>query len=359
MTIELRPYLETAGRIHGRPGREVRPKSITIDSHCHLHIHQAEATVAGLVDIKDIPLMYWVSPETAAVNKKQMEDRFDAITDLKTRIDAMDEMGVDFQIIAPTPNQCYYWVAGEPGLVATRQVNDGLAAAVAQHPDKFAAIGTIPMQNPAEAVKELDRCIGTLGFKGVQILTWIHGKEISDPSHDVVWKRIEELGVPIFLHPNGFKQGERFTAHYFSNLIANPLETAMAIQRLIFDGVLERFPKLKIYCAHGGGYLPSYHARMDHAWGARPDCRMIIQSPPSFYLKKMWFDTVVFSYEQLEYLVRVYGMNKIIMGTDYPFDMADSDPIGHVMNCPGLSDVAKTSICGGNSIELFNLDVRP
>ncbi len=359
MTIELTPYLETAGRIHGRPGREVRPKSITIDSHCHLHIHAAEATVTGMVDMKDLPLMHWVSDLTRQVNKKQMEDRFDAITDLDTRIAAMDEMGVDFQIIAPTPNQCFYWVAGDKGYVANRQVNDGLAAAVAAHPDKFAAIGTIPMQNTDEAIKELDRIVGTLGFKGVQILTWVHGKEVSDPSHDPIWERIQELDVPIFLHPNGFPQGERFTKHYFSNVIANPLETAMAIQRFIFDGVLERFPRLKIYCAHGGGYLPSYHARMDHAWGARPDCREIIQSPPSFYLKKMWFDSVVFSYEQLEYLVKLYGMNKIIMGTDYPFDMADSDPVGHVMNCPGLTDVAKNSICGGNSIELFKLDVRP
>ena len=357
MTIDLIPYGKTCGRVHGSPGRESRPNSITIDSHCHLHINKAEETVSGLVDIQDIPLLRWVSDHTRKVNQKQMKDRFIEITDIESRFNIMEEQGIDFQIISPTPNQAYYWVEGEKGFDAIRQVNDGISEAVNKYPKKFSGMCTIPLQNIDEALKELERCKNNLGYKAIQILTCIHGKEVSDPYFKTFWSEVEKEQMTVFLHPNGFPQGERFTNHYFSNVICNPFETAVAIQRLIFDGILEKHPNLKIYCAHGGGYLPSYHARMDHAWGARSDCREIINNPPSYYLSKLFFDTVVFSYEQLIYLVKLYGYQNIIMGTDYPFDMADSDPVGHVMNCPEINDLAKKAIVGGNALKLFDLDI--
>ena len=135
----------------------------------------------------------------------------------------------------------------------------------------------------------------------------------------------------VVLHPNGFTQAERLTRYYFNNVVGNPFDTSVALHYLIFDGVLERHPNLKILAVHGGGYLASYSGRIDHAWGARSDCRGTLPKPPTSYLKKnVYVDSVVFTPHQLKYLVEVFGADKILMGTDYPYDMAESDPIGHL-----------------------------
>jgi len=188
--------------------------------------------------------------------------------------------------------------------------------------------------------------------KGVQILTTIEGRELSDPDLEVFWAKAEQLGAVILIHPNGFTQGERLRRHYYNNVIGNPLETTIAIHNLIFDGVLERHPKLKIIVVHGGGYVAGYAGRMDHAWGARSDARGILPNPPTTYLKRLFFDTVVFSNEQLEALVKLVGVDHVVMGTDYPFDMAENDPVGHVTGCD-FDDKAVEAICGGNARKLL------
>jgi aminocarboxymuconate-semialdehyde decarboxylase len=165
----------------------------------------------------------------------------------------------------------------------------------------------------------------SLGMKGAEILTNIAGKELSDPAYAPFWKKAEELGALIVIHPNGFTEGQRLKRFYFNNVIGNPLETTIALHYLIFDGVLERHPKLKILAVHGGGYLPAYSGRIDHAWGARSDARGDLPQPPTSYLKKIYFDTVVFTPHQLAELVRLFGADHIVMGTDYPFDMAEPD----------------------------------
>ena len=153
---------------------------------------------------------------------------------------------------------------------AARAVNDGIAAFCAKRADRFIALGTVPFQDAAEAVTELERVM-ELGFKGVQILTQVGGREISAPEFEPFWAAAERLGALVMLHPVGFTGGERFTRYYFSNVLGNPLDTTVALHYLIFDGVLERYPNLKILAVHGGGFLPSYAGRIDHAWGARSD----------------------------------------------------------------------------------------
>ena len=191
-------------------------------------------------------------------------------------------------------------------------------------------------------------------MKGVQILTTIAGKELSDPSLEVFWAKAEQLGAVILIHPNGFTQGERLQRHYYNNVIGNPLETTLAIHNLIFDGVLERHPNLKIIVVHGGGYVAGYAGRMDHAWGARSDAKGSLPDPPTTYLKRLFFDTIVFSSEQLEALVKLVGADHVVMGTDYPFDMAESDPVGHVTGC-GFGEIAVEAICGGNASKLLGI----
>ena len=168
--------------------------------------------------------------------------------------------------------------------------------------------------------------------------------------------RAQELDIVIFMHPIGFTQGERLLDHYFNNVIGNPLETTVATAHLIFDGVMERHPKLKIVLPHAGGYLAHYWARMDHAWRARPDCRTVIKRKPSESLEKFYFDTITFDRTMLKQLVQRYGADHVLLGTDYPYDMGMEDPIGFIDKTPKLSSLDKRKIQGGNAARLLQID---
>jgi aminocarboxymuconate-semialdehyde decarboxylase len=348
-------YADTAARKHGKPGRETRPKSTTIDVHAHITLPKAAQFAAPHLDASADMLGKFASAETREVQKKQGADRAEVMTQLDQRLKDMDAMGVDMQLIMSPPTQCYYTLPLDAQVKANQLVNEGIAEYVAKKPDRFVALGSVPMVDGNEAAKELERAMRTYGFKGAQILTNIAGKEISNPAHEPFWKKAEELGAVILLHPNGFTEAGRFGNYYFTNVIGNPLDTTIALHYLIFDGVLERYPNLKIISVHGGGYLGGYSGRIDHAWGARSDAHGKLPNPPTSYLKKIWFDTVVFTPHQLEALVKTFGVDKILLGTDYPFDMAEYDPVGHVASVEMLDEKARAAINGGNAKKLLGL----
>ncbi len=348
-------YGPTAARAHGRPGRDTRPPSTTIDIHAHAAVPEAAAYAAPHLDLSTIPLAHFATPDTQALNRKQEADRREVMTGIEPRLRDLDAAGIDVQVVAPPPGQCYFTLRPEHAVPATRMVNDGMAAFTARRPDRLLGFGTVAMQEPAEAVRELERCMGPLGLKGVQILTNVAGRELSDPAFEPFWERAAALGAPVMIHPNGFTEGERFRRFYFNNVVGNPLDTAMALHFLIFDGVLERHPALKILAVHGGGFLPAYSGRIDHAWGARSDARGGLPKPPTHYLRQVWLDTIVFTPHQLEYLVRVFGPGRIVMGTDYPFDMAESDPLGHLASVESLDDATRAALAGGNAKRLLGL----
>ncbi len=355
MTSQWSKYERTAARKHGRPGRETRPKSTTIDIHSHVAVPRAGAFVKPHLDMETIPLAHFANAETRALSPKQEEDIRTRITGYDDRLVDLDAMGIDFQLVMPPPNQCFYTVPLDIAIEGSRMVNDGLAEYVAGKPDRFAALGTVPLADGNEAAKELERCMSKLGMKGAEILTNVAGKELSDPAFAPFWQKAEQLGALVVIHPNGFTHAERFTRFYFNNVLGNPLETTIALHYLIFDGVLERHPNLKILAVHGGGFLPAYSGRIDHAWGGRSDSHGNLPHPPTSYLKKIYFDTVVFTPYQLAELVRLYGADHIIMGTDYPFDMAEFDPIGHVMSVDGFDPTTIAAIAGGNARKLLGM----
>jgi aminocarboxymuconate-semialdehyde decarboxylase len=346
-------YEASKARAQGRPGRELRPKIITVDFHSHVGVPEAAELVKPHLDAQSNPLARFADAATRALNQQQEAD-IKARGGLDKRLADLDAMGVDMQVIMPPPPQCYYAVPLDIAVKATEVVNDGIAAFVAQRPDRLRGFGSVPMLNGNEAAKELERCVTNLGFKGVQILTNVNGRELSDSAFAPFWKKAEELGAIVVIHPNGFTHAERLSRFYFNNVIGNPLETTIALHYLIFDGVLERHPNLKILAVHGGGYLASYSGRIDHAWGARSDSHADLPHPPTTYLKRIYFDTVVFTSHQLGELVRLYGTDKIVMGTDYPFDMGDYDPVGHVCTA-GLDANTVSAICGGNAKRLLAL----
>jgi aminocarboxymuconate-semialdehyde decarboxylase len=349
-------YGPTAARPQGAtPARALRPQSMTIDIHSHIAIPQAAEFVKPHLDPATIPLINFAAPQTKAINARQDSDRRTLMTGHEERLAVLDAMGIDLQLVMCPPPQCYYTVPLEIAVKAARIINDGVAAYVAARPDRFVALGTVPMPDGNEAARELERCMTQLGFKGVQILTNVAGQELSDPVFAPFWKKAEELGAVVIIHPNGFTEARRFSRFYFNNVIGNPLETTIALHFLIFDGVLERHPDLKIIAVHGGGFLGGYPGRIDHAWGARGDARGDLPKPPSSYLKKIYVDTVVFTPEQLTALVATFGIDHVLMGTDYPYDMAEYDPLQHLAATDSLDATSRAAIAGGNAKRLLGV----
>ena len=349
-------YANTAARKHGKPGREARPKSTTIDAHTHVAVPRAAEFIKPHLDVTTIPLAHFSSAETKALNAKQEGDiRSRIVGTYDERFADMERMGVDMQLVMPPPPQLYHSVALEYAVPAARMINEGIAEFVSRHKDRFIPTGTVPMQDGSEAAKELEHCMKVLNFKGVEILTNVDGKELSDPAFAPFWKKAEELGALVIIHPNGFTEGQRLSRFYFNNIIGNPFDTTVALHYLIFDGVLERHPNLKIFAMHGGGYLGAYSGRIDHAWGARSDCQAGLPKPPTHYLKKVYFDTVVFTPLQLETLVKTVGLDHVIMGTDYPFDMLEYDPIGHINSVESFDDSMRAALAGGTAKKLLGL----
>jgi aminocarboxymuconate-semialdehyde decarboxylase len=343
------------GRFPGPP--HPRGKHFTVDIHCHVLTEKAEAmfNAAGAGRGARPPRDVFANPRTRAVNQEQARRNRTQFTSIEQRLADMDVMGIDIQAITPAPNQTYYDTPPDLGIETARVINDNIADIVARHPDRFAGLGTVPFQAPELAVAELERLHHSLGLRGIEIATNVAGADLSEDRFRPIFAKAEALGLTLFMHPTGFTEARRFGDHYFTNVIGNPLDTTVAVHHLIFGGVLEACPNLKLVLAHGGGYLPAYSGRIDHAASARPDCCELISEMPTTYLKRLYFDTLVYTHPQLEYLVREYGADHLLMGTDYPADMGEIDPIGFIESSPSLSAEDRAAILGGNAARLLGL----
>jgi aminocarboxymuconate-semialdehyde decarboxylase len=337
--------------------RNRRGKSLRIDIHCH-YLNQAVAEqVAHLDPAQHEPSVAFANALTRDVNLKQIRERGPKLSTIETRLRDMDRMGIDMQAVSPAPNQTYYWTDPELGASLARKVNDRLAEIVATWPDRFVAFGTVPLQNIDLALAELERCRRKLGLRGVEVNPSVNGMDLTDPrlKLEKFFARAQALDAVIFMHPIGFTQGERLVDHYFNNVIGNPMETTIAASHLIFDGVMQRNPKLKIVLPHAGGYLAHYWARMDHAHRARPDCRTVIRKAPSSYLRKMYFDTICFDPKMLRHMIDQYGAGHVLLGTDYPYDMGEEDPVGLIASVPRLKRAERVMIEGRNAARLLKI----
>ena len=333
-------------------------RGLRVDVHCHYLNPEVARKLAGLDPGQFDPLVRFANALTREVNARQVQERSDQLSTIEVRLRDMDRMGIDVQAVSPAPNQTCYWADPELGRDVSRMVNDRIAEIAATWPDRFVGLGSVPLQDAEVAVAELERCVLELGLRGVEINPSVNGMELTDPrlGLDRFFARVEALDVVLFMHPLGFTSGERLMDHYFNNVIGNPLETTVAASHLIFDGVMERFPELKIILPHGGGFLAHYWARMDHAHRARPDCRTVIAAEPTSYLAKFFFDTITFDPEMLRHLVDRWGADHVLLGTDYPYDMAEADPVGLVSSVRGLKAAEREAIMGGNAVRLLKID---
>ena len=338
--------------VKGRRGRSLR-----VDIHCHYLNPEVAARVAPLDPAQYDPSFCFANTMTRAVNVKQMQDRAAMLSEIEVRLQHMDRMGIDVQAVSPSPNQTYYWTDPGMGAELARAVNERLAEIVAGRPDRFVALGTVPLQDPGLALAELVHAVKRLGLRGVEINPNVNGIDLSDArlGLEKFFAKAASLDAVIFMHPTGFTHGERLMDHYLNNVIGNPLETTVAASHLIFDGVMQRHPKLKVVLPHAGGYLAHYWARMDHAHQARPDCRVSISKKPSSYLERFYFDTITFDPRMLKHMIERFGAGHVLLGTDYPYDMGVEDPVGFINKVPGLSAANRNRIMGGNAARLLGI----
>lgn len=331
-----------------------------VDVHCHVMTPAAETVVEEVYNREEIvarePYDFYAGAASREHNRSLLPTLRPKLTDPEARLADMDRAGIDVQLLATFVSQFYYWTDPTLGSRIARVQNDNLAEIVRQWPHRFAALGTVPLQDAGRAVDELEHLVGQLGFKGVQISSNVAGLDLDDPRFRPFFARAEELGAVVLIHPNGFTDGSRFRDFYLTNVVGNPMDSTLAVTRLIFAGVLADHPHLKLCVVHGGGYLPFYHARMDHAHAVRPECREHISQPPSHYLRNVHFDTMVFDPTLLAHLVDFAGPDQVMLGTDYPFDMGEEDPLKLIAEVPGLTEEDADKIAGGNAARFFGIE---
>jgi aminocarboxymuconate-semialdehyde decarboxylase len=322
-------------------GRRVK----TIDLHCHCVVPEALDLVQGTA--MERPL------------RQQLQGNLGFPVGAE-RIADMDRDGIDVEAMSINA----YWYGADRDLarrLIDRQ-NEGLAKLCAAHPDRFTAYASVALQFPELAAEQLERGVKELKLCGAAIGGSVEGEELSSGKFDPFWAKAEALQALVFIHPQMAPEATGVRKRVqgsgaLGNVIGNPLETTIALSHLIFEGTLDRFPNLKICAAHGGGYLPSYAARMDYGCAVFPEqCKApSLKKRPSEYLKQLYFDSIVFTSEGLRHLVAECGSSQIVIGTDYAVPWV-KDPVDHVLKTPSLSDADRIAILGGNAAKLLKIE---
>jgi aminocarboxymuconate-semialdehyde decarboxylase len=330
----------------------------TIDVHCHC-----------LVDIRDLVKDHckgglisscgYVYDPFADPHRPIFVDQ----ASVEARLRYMDEHGIDIQAVSLEPGYNYaYWADQDLASRIVERQHKQLAELCAAHPDRFVGLGGVALQHPEMAVEQMEYGVKRLGLRGFEIGGNVNGDELSVARFDPFWTKAEELGIMIFLHPDGFPEVERrFEGNGFlTNLIGNPLETTVALSHLIFDGTLDRHPGVKICAAHGGGFLASYLGRSNHCVEASPNCRTLQKKPSEYFKQQLYCDTIVYTAEGLRHLLAEAGPSHVLFGTDFPAAMSgnhmgDDRGVDFILGTAGLSDADQDAILGNNAARLLGI----
>jgi aminocarboxymuconate-semialdehyde decarboxylase len=322
-------------------GRRAR----TVDVHAHCYFQAA------------IDLMGDEAPGVLPPVKGVPEHFLQIEQQLATRFAAMDRLGVDLQVLSINP--FWYRKDRDTAQAICRLQNEALAELCARYPTRLAAFASLPMQFPDLAVTMLEHAVRKLGLKGAAIGGNVLGRDFCHPEFHALLAKAQQLDATLFIHPQGTPElHARFKGNgWLPNVLGNPLDTTIALEKLIFEGVLDALPELKVLAAHGGGFVGSYAPRMDRGCFVSPqNCDPAIQlkKRPTQYLRQIYFDSLVFTGEALRHLAAEVGTSQIMIGSDHPIPWVE-DPVGHVMATPELSDDDRLAILGDNAVRLFGL----
>jgi aminocarboxymuconate-semialdehyde decarboxylase len=333
-------------------------KHTAIDIHTHVEFAGTFAILKKRYSEEEIFDRFVVSAtgrHSAELNRGIMSGIRDALRDPQKKIRDMEEKGLEFNVLSSTPFAFLYEVEDDLAIELARFHNDQLSEMVKKYPDRFAAMATLPLQVPDEALKELTRATKTLGLRGVEIGSHVGKRELGDEVFWPIYKALEDLNMPIFIHPHHVAGLDRLLDFYLNNLIGNPLDTTIAAANLIFSGVLEKYPGLKIILAHAGGQFPYIIGRWEHGYQVRPECKEKVHQSPMAFFKNFYFDTITHNPDALRYLVSLAGSDHVLLGTDYPYDMGDENPVQTVSQLSRIKAADRRKIMRENAIALFGL----
>jgi aminocarboxymuconate-semialdehyde decarboxylase len=330
-----------------------------VDFHCHIFVPAIERLVAALPEkAAEVQQLEIASGAASSEHNRRvmLPMAVPKLTSLDIRLQDMDKMGVDLQVISPSATQYYYWANRDLAAALVKEQNEAIAATCAKHPDRLTGLGNVSLQHPDLAATQLQYLVKELGLKGAVISSSVNGESLGSDLLAPFWKMADELKCVVFIHPFGTVQSTRLTRFYLSNLVGQPFETTLALSELIFSGTLDRCNQVKIVAAHGGGYLPTYIGRSDHGYKVRPEARGCTKAPHE-YLKGIWFDSVVYDGMALRHLIDRVGVSQVVVGTDYPFDMGDYAPHELVASLPSLSEAERGALLGGNALGLLGISL--
>jgi aminocarboxymuconate-semialdehyde decarboxylase len=333
------------------PSSQARPR--TIDFHAHVIVPEVYAVAAQHNIFSELPTDPGVTDEMRSRIKERAGMVLGRMSDVSERVAKMDAMGVDVQVLsASLVHQGLEWADAQTSLRLARTTNDWIAKAVAGEPARFIGLGTLPLHVPPLAVAELERCVRDLKLKGVAISTTAGPMELGDAALRPFWATAEELGAVVYVHPGG-NRDRRFKRFHLWNSVGQAFEEAMAISSLMYDGVLEAFPRLKICISHGGGYMPYYMGRIDRNYAEKANTRVNMKKPPIDYLRMLYFDSCVYERPVLQHLVDKVGAERVLLGSDYP--VGEAKPIEFVTDIATLSAAQKEKIVASNAAALLGL----
>jgi aminocarboxymuconate-semialdehyde decarboxylase len=279
----------------------------------------------------------------------------DEFWDVEAKLRNMDKIGLDVSILSLSPTFFLYWADAAQTVEFCQMANEAVARMVRQSGGRLHGMATVPLQDPEAATTELRRAVSQLGLRGVEIGTVMENVPLDDPRFEPFFAAADELGAPVVLHPYYVGPKSQLGDFYMTNLIGNPLETTIAAARLILSGSLDRHPGLKVFLVHAGGFLPYQIGRLDHGYNVRSETNARIKEPPSTYLNRFYFDTITHANVPLKFLIELVGKEHVVIGTDIPFDMADTG-FTQRLSSANLDSETVNAIQSQNVIRLFGLD---